>query len=291
MAIKLRRLIRPSRKRRSAVFDLSTKGWLGSDAYLAGWFDADLITLAGGAVTGTATTGQGGQSVTGNITVSQAASVTTGQGGQSVTGNLTVAQAATGTTGQGSQSVTGNIGVSQDATATTAQGSQSVTSSGTVAQAASVTTAQGSQSVTAAGEAGLGTNVTTGQGGQSVVASGSQSLGGSATTAQGGQRVNADGISEVGEVVAPVVIPGGGGQVRLRYPKVRIATPILPEPLRVIAGRSATGQGAQSVTAFVQIGLVATVATAQASQSTTAQADSNNLRLLLAEDEFWLVAA
>ena len=49
MAVKLRRLIRPSRNRRSAVFDLSVNGWLDKDAYLAGWFDVDLITLAGAA--------------------------------------------------------------------------------------------------------------------------------------------------------------------------------------------------------------------------------------------------
>lgn len=69
MATTPRGLLRPSRNRRSAVFDLSVKGWLGSDAYLAGWFDPDLITLASGSTITAAGSSEGLTQSSGAATV------------------------------------------------------------------------------------------------------------------------------------------------------------------------------------------------------------------------------
>lgn len=170
MAIELRRLIRPSRNRRSATFDLSVKGWIGSDAYLAGWFDPDLITLAAGSTITAAGASHG-------LTQGAAASVLAHAGASN---GLSQSAGAVGSTATGT--VGGSAGLSQSsATATLiAQGgsegltqsagkpiviasgaSQGLTQSSGLAVTVSVVTAAGaSQSVSqVAGTAAVDTPV------------------------------------------------------------------------------------------------------------------------------------
>ena len=115
MAIKLRRLVRPSRNRRSSVFDLSTKGWLDKDTYLAGWFDVALITLtASSTITAAGASEELTQSSASSIVIATGASLGRAQG--AATRVIAYAGASNGLsqgTGDVGSAATGTAGASE----------------------------------------------------------------------------------------------------------------------------------------------------------------------------------
>jgi hypothetical protein len=227
------------------------------------WLRDPTQSSAAPAITGTAASGQGAQTVDAAALLQFIAAAVSAQGSQSTSGSALLQFIAAGVSGQGSQSASATALLQFVASAVSAQGGQSVAAAASLDFTATVASAQGAQTVDAAELEQFIAAVASGQGSQSAAvaaqlvfiavaesAQGSETVDasgfngvlffGDVTTAQGGQTADA-----AGEVAAPRDQSSGGRISRTLGVRLDRRNLDLPGEQRVY-GEAASAQGSQT---------------------------------------------
>jgi hypothetical protein len=233
----------------------------------------DPTQIAAAAITGTAASGQGGQTVDATALLQFIAAGVSGQGSQSASATALLQFIASAVSAQGGQSVAASASLDFTATAASAQGAQTVDAAELEQFVAAVASAQGSQSAAVAAQLVFIAVVVSAQGSETVDASGFNGviISGDAASAQGGQTADA-----LGAVADPVQIMDGG--LPARIPNFAFSVPItgrrladmLAQPA-AIDGEAASAQGGQSAEGRGEVKLVPAVSGSVESEQALAE--------------------